>query len=156
MLPGSRAAAAAEHTVRVTIIAGETPADGGYNFNGYARGGMTLTVPVGWKVIVEFENAAALAHSLVVLPYASTQPPAPPDKPVFPGAATKDLATGLPRGTRATFSFMASRPGTYELTCGVPGHAVAGMWDKLVVSATAKKPSITPAPAAKAVHLIDQ
>jgi len=156
MMPGGRALATPEHTVRVTIIAEETPANGGFNFNGYARGGMTLTVPVGWKVVMEFENAGPLAHSLAVLPYASTQAAAPPNSPAFSGAATKDLAIGLPRGTRETFTFVARRPGTYELTCGVPGHAVAGMWDRLIVSATAKRPSITPAQAAKVVHLVAQ
>ena len=156
MLIGHPAPGAAGHTVQVTIVGGETTADGGFNLNGYARGGMTLTVPVGWKVVVEFENAGPLAHSLIVLPYNATQPAVPPDKPAFPGAATKDLATGLPRGTKVTLSFIASRPGTYEIACGVPGHAAAGMWDKLVVSATATKPSIAPAQAARVVHLAAQ
>ncbi|HKX18959.1 MAG TPA: sulfocyanin-like copper-binding protein [bacterium] len=156
LLAGAPALAAA-HTVHVTIVADQTPADNGYNLDGYARGGMTVTVPVGWKVVVTFKNDGALAHSLIVLPYTSTPPAAPASEtPAFPGAATKHLAKGLPRGTTTTFSFVASRPGTYEFVCGVPGHATLGMWDKLVVSATAKKPSITPAPAAKIVHLVAQ
>jgi len=152
-VPGNPVLGATRHTVQVRIVAGETPADGGLNFNGFAHGGMTVTVPVGWKVAVEFENASALPHSLEVVPYTSTQSAAPPDKPAFAGAATKNLTTGLPHGARTTVSFVASKPGTYEFVCGVPGHAVAGMWDRLVVSATAKKPSIAPAAAAKVAAL---
>lgn len=153
MIPGGPVLGAAGHTVQVTMIAGKTQADGGFNFNGYGHGAMTVTVPAGWKVVVAYENATVLAHSLEVLPFEATQPAVPPTKPSFTGAATKDLAVGLPKGTKVTFSFTADKPGTYEFTCAVPGHAAAGMWDKLVVSASAKAPSVTPAEAAKAAAL---
>ncbi len=154
MIPATSVLGAAGHTVQLTIVAGKTPADGGFNFNGYGHGGMTVTVPAGWTVVVAFENAAVLAHSLEVLPFEATQPPVPPTKPVFAGAATKDLAVGLPKGAKAALSFTADKPGTYEFICAVPGHAAAGMWDKLVVSASAKAPSVTPGDAAKVAALV--
>jgi sulfocyanin len=140
---------AADPTAHFTIIAGKTQLDGGYNFNGYARGGMTVTVPLGWKVAIDFQNAATLAHSMEILPYMAAQPPVPPATPAFPGAATKNLTAGLPKGTKTTVSFIANKPGTYELACGVPAHALAGMWEKFIVSAEVKRPSVTPAAAAK-------
>ncbi len=144
VLPAAKAVPA--HTVLVTLIAGKTQAASGFNFNGYASGEMTLTVPLGWEVKVVFENAATLPHSVGVLPYSSRQP-ASATRSAFPGAATANLLSGLPRGARATFSFVASRLGTYEFACGVSGHAVAGMWDFLIVSPTATAPvtSIRPA-----------
>ena len=148
MVPGTAGLAAAAHTVELSIVAGKSAAAGGFDFNGYQRGGMTVTVPVGWRVVVHFTNANDLPHSLAVLPSGSDQQPAPSAAPVFAGAATKDFTTGLPKGATQTFTFEASKPGAYELTCGVPGHAVAGMWDKLVVSPTAQAPSVTPAGAA--------
>lgn len=137
--------AAGTRSVTVPIIAGQTPADGGFNFNGYGHGGMTVEVPVGWKVVVRFRNASVLPHSAMVAPAAAAQSAVPPAAPAFAGAATKDLSTGLAQGTVATFSFTAARPGTYAIVCAVPGHATAGMWDKLIVSASARAPSVAPA-----------
>jgi len=147
-VPGTPVLGAAAHAVDVTIVAGKSASDGGFDFNGYQRGAMRVTVPTGWQVVVHFENVNVLAHSLVVSPAEAAQQPVPSTTPVFPGATTKDLAKGLPKGANQTFTFEASKPGTYELLCGVPGHAVAGMWDTLVVSSTAKSPSVTPAGAA--------
>ncbi len=134
--PGRPAGALQAHTVAVTLVAGQTQAASGFNFNGYAAGDLTLTVPLGWTVRIVFENAGPLPHSVAVLPYSRRQP-AEARRPAFRGAATPDLVSGLPRGAQATFSFLASRPGTYELACGVSGHAAAGMWDYLIVSPTA-------------------
>lgn len=151
MVPGTAGSAAAAHTVELSIVAGKNAAGGGFDFNGYQRGGMTITVPLGWRVVVHFVNANDLPHSLAVLPSGANQQPAPSAAPVFSGATTKDPATGLPKGAKETFTFEASKAGTFELICGVSGHAVAGMWDKLVVSPTAQAPSVAPAGAASLV-----
>ncbi len=140
--------AAASHTVTVPLVAGQTPADGGFNFNGYGHGGMTVEVPAGWKVVVQFRNASALPHSAMIAPVAAAQAGVPPATPAFAGGAARDLTTGLAQGVTATFSFTAAKPGTYAIVCGVPGHAAAGMWDKLVVSASARTPTVAPATAA--------
>lgn len=147
MVPGTASLAAA-HTVDISIVAGKDAAGGGFDFNGYRNGAMTITVPVGWQVAVHFVNANDLPHSVAVLPVGADKSPAPSGNPVFSGATTKDLAGGLPKGGKQTFTFEASKAGTYEFVCGVSGHAIAGMWDKLVVSSTAEAPSVTPAGAA--------
>jgi sulfocyanin len=138
---------AASHTADVTIVANKT-ASGGFAFNGYQRGGMTITVPVGWQVVVHFENADTTGHSLAVLPSGAHQQVTPPSSPAFAGATTPNLSAGLPKGPPVTFTFDATKAGTYELVCGVPGHAISGQWDVLVVSATADAPSVTPPGAA--------
>jgi len=143
-------AAAGPHSVIVPLVAGQTPADGGFNFNGYGHGGMTIVVPVGWKVVVQFKNASVLPHSALIAPSTAAQSGVPPTTPVFAGGATKDLSAGLAQGATATFSFTAAKPGTYAVVCGVPGHATAGMWDKLIVAGSARAPSVAPA---SATHL---
>jgi len=152
LAPWTSVQAAAGHTVEMTMTVEPGP-NAGYNFDGYAKGAMTVTVPVGWQVIVHFANMGALAHSMIVVPYAATQPSVPPTTPAFPGAATPDVQGGVPVKGTATVTFTASKPGTYEFLCGVPAHAVLGMWVKLVVSASATQPSVTPAAAASAVGL---
>ncbi len=114
LLLGPPSLGAAPHTVTIPLVAGQTPTDGGFNFNGYGRGNLVMTVPVGWKVVVDFENASVLPHSAIVLPYATAQPPAPPTTPAFAGATTPNLAAGLPQHAKATFSFVTSHSGTYE------------------------------------------
>ena len=135
------------HSVDVTIVANKS-ASGGFAFNGYQRGAMTVTVPVGWEVVVHFENADTVAHSLAVVPSGTHQQMTPASTPAFPGATTTNLAAGYPKGTKLTVTFEANKAGTYEFICGVPGHGVVGQWDALVVSATADAPSVTPPNAA--------
>jgi sulfocyanin len=148
MVPGTTGMAATAHTVDVSIVAGKDAGGGGFDFNGYRNGAMTITVPVGWQVVVHFTNANDLPHSVAILPVGAEKLPVPGGTPVFSGATTKDLVAGLPKGAKQTFTFDAVKPGTYEFVCGVSGHAVAGMWDKLIVSSTAETPSVTPAGAA--------
>jgi sulfocyanin len=152
-LLGAEGLDGAPRTANLTIVAGETAAGGGFNYNGYAGGQMTVTVPLNWRVSVTFRNASAVPHSLAVLPYSPAQPTVVPARPAFTGATTPDFATGLSGHAPSAFSFTASKAGMYEFICGVPGHAVAGMWDKLVVSPSAAAPSVTPAAAAKLLRI---
>ena len=148
LVPGTASLAAAAHAVDISIVAGKDAGSGGFDFNGYKNGGMTITVPVGWQVTVHFTNANDLPHSVAVLAVGADKSPLPSGAPVFSGATTQELTNGLPTGAKQTFTFEASKPGTYELVCGVSGHAIAGMWDKLIVSPDAQAPSVTPRGAA--------
>ena len=61
--------------VEFDIVAGLTPVNGNWNFNGYANGDMTITVPVGWTVVIEFSNRDAnVPHSFYV---SDLEPPFP-------------------------------------------------------------------------------
>lgn len=130
------------HYANLLMIASLTKADSGFNFDGYAKGKLTITVPAGWKVHVVFLNVGSLAHSLMVVP-GSTKPTASHPKPAFAGATTKLPYTGTPTGRGADFTFKATKPGKYRLLCAVPGHDAAGMWDTLIVKRGAKAATAT-------------
>jgi hypothetical protein len=109
---------------------------------------MTVTIPVGWQIVVHFQNAGTLAHSFAVLPSGAHNQVSPAAPPAFAGATTPNFPAGLPRGTDQNLTFDASKSGRYEFVCGVPGHAVTGQWDVLVISDAADSPNVTPAGAA--------
>ena len=112
--------------VTLTLVASYDGENNGFNFDGYGRGELLLSVPLGWRVRIRCENRGPLRHSCAVVNGPMTI------RPAFRGAATGALAAGK----QATFSFLASRRGTYRLACLVPGHEEARMWDVLDVGKT--------------------
>ncbi|MGE5274689.1 MAG: sulfocyanin-like copper-binding protein [Verrucomicrobiota bacterium] len=130
------------HRADVLVIASFTKAAGGFNFDGFAKGRLRITVPAGWAVHVDFRNAGPLPHSLMVVPW-STKATATRPKPAFGGAETPLPYRGTLRGGRARFAFTARKPGQYRLICAVPGHDAAGMWDTLIVSRSATRATAT-------------
>jgi sulfocyanin len=135
---------AGTRTVTLSLTAGATSANGGWNFNGASHGDLTVTVPIGVKVVVDFVvNDASAPHSVgFVSPEESM--PSSGDGVTFlaPGAFSAPFVRGLGRGQTQRFSFTADRAGGYWMFCGVPPHGVGGMWNHFVVSATAKGPSV--------------
>jgi sulfocyanin len=125
---------AAHRTARLTITAAYNQTGGGFNFDGYNLGHLTITVPVGAKVVVSFTNKAALPHSAVITPF--TDRALAGNFPVaFKGSASSNPSAGAASlSTPQVFSFVANKVGTYALVCGVPGHAIGGMWDRFVVA----------------------
>lgn len=118
---------ASARVVEVTLVAGYDATNNGFNFDGYARGELMVTVPLGWRVRVTCTNRGALRHSCAVVrgPLAS--------RPAFPGAATPQPLQGLARGRTARFSFRAARTGVFRFACLVPGHEQARMYDVLKI-----------------------
>jgi sulfocyanin len=126
-----------------SLIAGLGGTNGGMNFNGATNGALTLVVPVGWHVVLNFRNDDQnMPHSAVVIP-AATPVPAAAGRPAFAGATTRQADQGLATGARQSVRFEADRAGSYMIFCAVPGHGMAGMWMKLEVSASATRPSLT-------------
>ena len=136
---------AASKTVHFTIQMAENGNNGTLNFNGYAHGGMTITVPLGWNVKMKVTNAGAgaIPHSLEIIAQTETTPPQGVEPPFFDGAETVNLINGLSVGQSDEVDFVASTAGHYWMFCGVPDHGVGGMWDNFVVSATATAPMVT-------------
>jgi Sulfocyanin (SoxE) domain len=130
---------ARRHVVSVSLIAGYDATNNGFNFDGYGRGKLLVTVPLGWRVRVTCENRAAVRHSCAVVDGPMTI------RPAFRHAAIPRPLEGLRHGEVATFSFMATRRGTFRLACLVPGHEEARMWDVLDV-ARGGRPSIVARP----------
>ena len=126
---------ATSRTASVTLVAGYDGSNNGFNFDGYGRGRLLVSVPLGWRVTVTCRNAGPMRHSCAIVRGPMTAIPA------FPGATTPDPVLGLEKGKTARFTFTASRAGTYRIACLVPGHEEARMWDVLVVGGV-KRPSI--------------
>ena len=130
--------------VEFDLVAGLTPTNGSWNFNGYANGDLTITVPVGWTVVMNFTNHDAnVPHSVYVLDREPPFPQVMPDQPGIPRAYSINLHTGIAAGRDDTLRFPVNAAGRYTLPCGVPGHAASGMWDRFVVSAEAGRPSVS-------------
>src|SRR5213594_4102761 len=139
----------ATRTATFQLVAGLTGLNGALNFNGFRDGGLTLTVPLGWTVVLHFRNHdGMLPHSAEVIE--DVHPlPTQPVTPAFPRASTIRLAEGLPSEGRDDIRFIADKGGSYLIFCGVPGHGAAGMWVRLAVSGSIRKPSLAATPAGK-------
>ena len=111
--------------VTLTLIASYDGANNGFNFDGYWGGRLLLSVPLGWRVRILCENRGPLRNSCAVVAGFRI---------AFRGAATGPLGAG----GRESFSFLASRRGTYRLASLVPGHEEARMYDVLDVGKTAR------------------
>lgn len=134
---------AAQKRVSFVVKASDGGANGTLNFNGYANGDLTVTVPAGWRVHIDLINtgAGALPHSLEVIREVSKIPPQG-IPPAIPQAVSRDLVAGVPPLQKDSFDFTAQPPGRYLWFCGVPTHGLSGMWDRFIVSATTSLPII--------------
>lgn len=130
---------ARQKVVALTLVAGYNSSNNGFNFDGYGRGELLVTVPMRWRVKVTCVDRGGMRHSCVVVDGAMTAQPA------FKGASVPNPTYGLQPGQSATFSFVASRTGSFRLACLVPGHEEARMWDVLEVT-RGGKPSIVARP----------
>jgi uncharacterized cupredoxin-like copper-binding protein len=56
------------------------------------------------------------------------------------------VVEGLPQGATDAMTFTAPDSGKYRIICGVPGHALSGMWIWMVIDPSAKTPSFGKTP----------
>lgn len=133
---------AATKTAEFKLVAGLTSLNGGMNFNGFDKGGLTLAVPLGWNVLLRFKNEDQnLPHSVEII-RDTTALPFGPVPPAFDRATTGKLEQGFSAGQGGEIRFVAGKSGSFLIFCAVPGHGAAGMWIRLTVSATAEKPTL--------------
>lgn len=130
---------APSRVAHLTLLAGLGAANNGFNFDGYGRGELLVTIPLGWRVVVDCENRGSTRNSCVVVKGALSTVPA------FPGAGSPVPIRGLAPGSKATFAFRASRTGSFRIACLVPGHEQARQWGVLDVR-RAGTPSISARP----------
>jgi hypothetical protein len=130
---------ASRHSVRLTLLAGLDGSNGGFNFDGYGRGEMLVSVPVGWHLVVVCESHGSERFSCAVVRDSLST------RPAFRGAASPDPTVGLNPGGKATFSFVPAKPGSYRIASLVPGQEQARMWDVLEVT-RGGRPSISARP----------
>jgi plastocyanin len=72
-----------------------------------------IHLKVGQTVTFTLDNADLYAHSF--------------------DADDFDVHNAMPANSQVTASFTATRPGTFDFYCGVPGHQQAGMVGKIIV-----------------------
>jgi len=126
-------------TVTFRLVAGP------FQFNGYGSGGATLTVPPGTTNVWNFEQGDGTPHSAEVASGAGPILNSGGD-PAIPRAYTNKVVEGLPQGGKDEMRFTAPDSGTYRIACGVPGHALSGMWIWLKVDPAVKEPSFGATP----------
>jgi FtsP/CotA-like multicopper oxidase with cupredoxin domain len=118
--------------VHMVIIAGATPDNNHWNFNGATRGSLAITVPEGHTVEIEFTNRDPnMAHSLGVSTETANFSVPPTPTPVFAGAISQNpgsMIDGTMPGETETITFVAERAGNYSFVCYIPGHTAVGMW----------------------------
>jgi sulfocyanin len=135
---------AATKTVSMDVVAGFNPNNSAWNYNGYHDGDMTVILPQGWNVRMNFTNHDAdVPHSLVVMTDvgpANLPLQAGREQAAFPRAYTKSPEQGLSAGEHDVIAFKAKEVGKFLWICGVPGHAQSGMWTHLEISAAAATP----------------
>jgi alcohol dehydrogenase (cytochrome c) len=129
-----------DNTYVMDLVAGAGSASG-FNFNGYSDGEMTITVPKGAAMSVNFSVKGSIHHS-VSITAAENRTELQNFPPSFDGAVIDDPSTGIANSS-TSFDFVADREGKYALLCAVPGHAVQGMWVWLEVGPEGSEASVT-------------
>lgn len=129
----------ATNTVTFKLVAGP------FAFNGYTGGGATLTVPPHSANIMNFEQADGTPHSAEISSGTGQIPNSGGDVAI-PRAYTNKVVEGMIQGAKDVMRFSAPDTGTYRIICGVPGHALSGMWIWYKVDPAAKAPSFGPTP----------
>jgi plastocyanin len=126
-------------TVTFRLVAGP------FDFNGFTGGGGTLTVPAGSTNVWNFVQNDGTPHSAEVSAGSGPLPNSGGD-PAIPRAYTNKVVEGMVQGGTDVIRFTAPDGGTYRIICGVPGHALSGMWIWLKVDPAATAPSFGPTP----------
>lgn len=119
-------------TVHLTITAGATPDYNYWNFNGFIKGAIAITVPVGYTITIDQINEDPnMAHSLgIQAGFTNPMMPATPN-PAFEGAVTENpmsMTEATMPGQTETIQFVADEAGNYHMVCYIPGHTAIGMW----------------------------
>jgi hypothetical protein len=125
---------AATNTVTFQLIAGP------FTFNGYRDGGATLLVPSKARIVMNFVNKDGTPHSAIVISGEGAIPSAPTE-PAIPRAYTSKVLEGLPQEGKDVMRFPMPESGTFRMVCGVPGHALSGMWIWLKADPAVKQPT---------------
>jgi len=81
---------------------------GGFNFNGAAKGQLTVTVPLGDTVNVTFSNNSQLPHSAQIVAFSKSAPVSAVSD-AFKNAHSANPTSGVGKGTTQKFSFAAKQ-----------------------------------------------
>jgi plastocyanin len=129
----------ATKTVTFKLVAGP------FDFNHFTNGGGTLTVPAGSTNVWNFLQNDGTPHSAEVAAGSGPVPNSGGD-PAIPRAYTNKVVEGMAQGETDVLRFTAPDTGSYRIICGVPGHALSGMWIWLKIDPAAKAPTFGATP----------
>ena len=91
-----------------------------------------LVVPPGEEITLTLANAGAIEHEFAIMQLGITAV-LPYDEDDLAGTYWQ---VRVPAGQTQTFTFTApAEPGSYQVICGLPGHAESGMLGTLLVQA---------------------
>ena len=126
-------------TVRLSVVAGLSPDNNYWNYNGAIRGQLAITVPEGYEVTIDLENRDPnMAHSLGISSELVNFMVPPTPEPVFAGAITENpqsMIDATMPGETESITFVADTAGNYSMVCYIAGHSAIGMWLFFNVSA---------------------
>jgi uncharacterized cupredoxin-like copper-binding protein len=134
-------------TVTIKVIGGYNHVNDRLNFNGYANGQMTIQVPVGYKVNLDFQNNQGIPAEVGI--YDSSNNLAFPKAGVSIQDIDENPSMMVAPGDEEKWSFTADKAGTYQIANYInffPEFATGkqnrnvGMWDvfKVVQNGPAK------------------
>ena len=135
-------------TATFKLIAGLAGGKSPFNFNGFTDDELTLTVPEGATVVMNFVNEDGVPHSAEIIDAAKPVPNMSGD-PAIPRAYTRKALEGMNQGETDVMRFKASPVGDYRIFCGVPGHGLSGMHIGFAVKAGAKEARLDVTPGGK-------
>ncbi len=100
------------------------------DFNGYWGGNLTIMVPTGWSVRIEFINGSqSFRHSLMVTGvYAQSEMPMKLEAKDAIWSAYTDPPEGIYTNERRQLDFVAQQSGSYFLACARQTHLMDGYW----------------------------
>jgi sulfocyanin len=116
---------------------------GPFKFNDASNGSATFTVPAKANVVINFVNKDGTPHSAMVISGDGPVPNAA-DEPAIPRAYTNKVQEGLAQEATDVMKFTAPDSGKFRIVCGVPGHALSGMWIWMNVDPKAQEASFGP------------
>lgn len=137
-------------TVTIQLVAGSTPDNNHWNFNGFYGGDGGITVPEGYTVTISFSNDdPAMAHSFGIQEPMDTYPNQFTEvTPVFEGALSDNplsMTEATMPGESEDHTFVAEEEGDYVIVCYVTGHAATGMILDFTVSEDGTAGALIPA-----------
>ncbi len=142
-------------TVGQTIPAGATPLpfsgktafaliSTGFSFNGSSRGGIEIYIPAGWGLEITFTNSHTIPHNIAIVKNNTAVPQSRDigsDGTII-ASQPPTYTSGIPSGYTVALSISSLPEGIYWIACGIPGHALAGMWIILVASPNVSTPYV--------------
>lgn len=116
------------------------------NYNGTGNDAIHVYIPAGWTLIVIYTNYASLNHDVVILQNTTATPNSSDignDGKILAvaGGTPTNYEAGISTGSTASTS-VTLPAGIYWFACGVPGHALAGMWGTIIASTSVTTPYV--------------